>query len=1395
MAEETVDALVLTTRFDESGLDRSAQQQIAGLQQFVNQINRTAEGIEPVEFDVSAIAAGLEAAGGDVSAFFAGIQEGVNQGVADFQRLAQAAQQVRPPDTVAPAAGDAATQQLRILAALEEEQRQLEASVGDLTSATAALEAEETALAASMARQSQAAAQAGAAATVQAQEVLRAQQQLAQAQRLAAAVGQEIVAPSVRLDPNVARLAQGYIQTTQAAQRLAQAQIGLARTTDPVAAGMARASAGANAWAQGLANVQRAQAGATSAAVLSGRGFNKLENALTGILLASGGVPPALSGIANALIGLGVNSVPVLGVLAAAAAIAGAYAFLTRSAREAQAATEDFVRSMVSASQGREDPFERLRRNMEGVPDEIEGTTNALRRLNEQLAKGQEQPFLFNLIEFNALRGGIAAIEREIRDVERATQEAQLQVVEATRSRVEGIVNQRLEAEREGVQAELRIQQAGFRLREQQLRAAFEAEEVTREEFFGRRIALAREGAAAEVAALRAERETVAATAVAADQEAAQQAKIASLDAAIRLRQAELGIQLDQIEAEEARGRAQAALLPIQRQLADLQARRQEATAAGIGSVEFDTSQAEAQLDTLETQIQGLAAFAEQRPDLGFDTSDARAGLDQLRAQLAEVIRAGADADTRLEFDTSLASAQLDALEAQARRTFLTARTEAERELALQAVVTVRTQRIELFQREVQRQLDALQFSVDLTADTTGVEREVRERLGIPIPVELDTQAAIAEAQRLRDEIGRRIAAAGGQAQAAPVDVQAFEQLTQAIQEALNAPFRALLQGAETAREALASSQAAIEAERALLAGAGDPGAGAADMAAALARVEPLVTAIGQRYAEVTAQIAAGTGNTEETIALLREQAALAEDLRRIEEQRAAAVPGELVGNFAPLEAATQAFIQAQRQLRAAQAAGAEGAAREAATNAERAADQMERQRDEILAVAEGLNLSEQEATALYEALARSMAVLEGGVTDAQRFARALDNALGVLGAIQRFGGATGIFSESDQRFLDALGGIGNTVGQFASGNIFGGIISAIDTLGGLFGGGPSPIEIALRNNEEAIRQNTIARTQGFEGLGGAADAANIIAQVLGSARGAFAADTTQVGGGLGRQSRAELVAMMEDLGLSFEQLQRLADEFGIEILVNGNLVGDALAQLEEEMRAAAQAAFDFSAGLFTDQQTLENLRSRALGTDQDPMEIFRQQLEAAGNVGAGELFQPLEDALQTGDAVNIRQAILAMLDAWENNLIDIEGLGGLTREQWEEILRSGLDAADAIDQLAESTDAATRAMINVPQGFRAAQIAFEAQDPNQGITGPWRPITGPLVPVAGDGAALPDLTAAVEKVAAMRPLTVTGPIYVDARDKTAKELFDLISEEAARHGSAGAITFQTRPG
>jgi hypothetical protein len=1047
---------------------------------------------------------------------------------------------------------------------------------------------------------------------------------------------------------------------------------------------------------------------------------------------------------------------------------------------------------MVSAAGNREDPFERLRRNIEGVPDEIEGTTAALARLNEQLAKGQEQPFLFNIVEFNALKGGVAQIERDIRDVQAAVAEASLQAVESTRSRVERIVQARLDAERDAVQAELQLQQAGFRLRDQQLRAAFDQEEITREQFFDRRIALAREAAGAEVAALRAERQQVAAAAVSEEQAPAQQAKLDALAAAIRLRQAELGIQLDQITAEEQRGRAAAALLPIERQLADLQAQRQATTQAGVGTVEFDTDQAEAQLNTLETQLQRLAAFADERPDLGFDTSEARENLDALRAQMLEVIRTGAE-DTRIEFDTSLASAQLDALEAQARQAFLTARTEAERELALQAIVKIRTERTAEFQREVQRQIDALEFTVQLTADTTGAEREIRERLGIPIPLELDNQAAIAEATRLRDEIGRRIAAAGGQAKAAPVDVQEFERLTRAIQAALDAPFNALLDGADRAREALASGQAAIEAERLLIAGAGDPSASATDTAAALARLAPLVTAVENEYRKVTAQILSGSLSQDKLNAAVQEQLRLAEELRRIRTQQTVAVPAEFAPFLGPLEQAAKDLIDARRRFVEAQAAGAEGPARQAAQDAEEAAARLKDQRDFVLQLAAGFGLSAAQAEALYAAIARAMGLLGDGVTDAQRFAQALDGALGVLGAIQRFGGSTGIFSESDQRFLDALGGIGNTVGRFAAGDIFGGVISAIDTLGSIFGGGPSPAELALQANTAAVRQNTISRTTGFEGAGGAADAANIISQVLASELGRFLAGNTEAPGGTGRAFRDRLVAQLEGLGLSFEQLQRLANDFGVEILANGRIVGGALETLAEEMRAAAEAAFEFHEGLFEDEQRLAALRSRAQGTEQDPSEIFRQQLEAATAAGAGDLFGPLQDALNTGDADSIRQAILAMLDAWENNLIDIEDLGGLTREQWETILNSGLDAADAIDQLGSAAADAALEMSNIPRGFRQAALAFEAQDPTS-ATGTIGLKKIDVLAAGSDGDSLPQLVAAVERLEKIKPTTIFN-VDIDGTNKNGDDLLDELLDAAERRAGAGGITFNIQAG
>lgn len=1406
MAEETVDALVITTRFDDSGLDAASQAQLAALRRFHstaetlsrNSLTKQAAEIQKFSQEANDV---LQLRGFTTDVSVRELQELE----AAFPPLVAALERFDPTGILRNTARQAqeATAALRGAAeaaagkAAADETARLAAEQAKAKAAADQLANAEENLAASMARQSQAAAQAGAAARLQAEEALRAQRIALQAQRLAvaAAGGAGPPPPPPPVGPWLT-LARGYEGAAVAAERARIEAEALRAVMLQTGQAADRGAQGAIAWARGLENIERSQGKVVAGSILAGRGFNKIENALTGLLLTSTGVPPAIAGISNALIGLGVNSVPVLGVLAAVAVLAAAYQALTKETREAQEATAKFAKEQAEIlRQARTNPYAELARSISGVRGETEGLVNQIARLQNAIERIQTaRAVILPIFGPNAAvfaKGFAEEAQRQLETAQQALQAQQLAFVETTRARVEAILTARIAAEQEAAQAELRIQQAGLQQRDQQLRTAFEREEVTREQFFARRIDLAREGAAAEIALLRQQREQEIERAVPAGQERAQAARIRSLEAAIRLREIERDITIDQIAAEEERGRVAAQLLPIQRQLADLQARRAATTEAGIGSVEFDTSQAEAQLDTLDTQIRQLAAFAEQRPDVGFDTSTARAGLEDLRVALERLIQEGAGAEGRLEFDTALAEAQLDALEAKARQTFLEARTEAERELALDAIVRLRAERTTQFQQEVQRQLNALEFTVDLTADTEGVERALRDRLGIPIPIELDTQAAVNRAEALRAEIARRITEAGGELQASPIDVAAFRELTQRLQAVADAPIDALNESARRASEALAAGIAAAQANAAVAAGAGDAEASAADTAAIVARTAPLVAQVRTEYERVTAAINSGVLSGNQLIETQREQIRLAEELRRAQEASRAVVPAEAAPTANVLDQATKDYLKAKEQFDTAKDARQSDAAADAAADMHRFAEQMRHSIRAVNEIAQGLGLSADEAAALYAIIARANEALDDGGEAAQRLQRALGNALDVLGAIQRFGASTGIFSEQDQRFLDALGGIGATVGNFASGNIFGGIISAIDTLGGLFGGGPSPAEIAMRQNTEAINRNTIARTQGFEGLGGAADAAAILNQVLGTVRGQFLAGNTEAPGAIGRGFRAELVADLEALGLSFEQLQRIAEEAGIPILANGRLVGGALEQLAEELVAAAEAAFAFHEGLFEDEQRLRALRSRAQGIDQDPMEIFRQNLEAAAAADAGGLFAPIQEAFQTGDADSIRQAILAMLDAWENNLIDIEGLGGLTREQWEEILRSGLDAADAIEQLGESARVAGLEMSNVPRGFRQAAHAFEAMEPETTM----RRVDIPLVNVrslGGDGDQLPQLVAAVERLNAG---TQIFNIEVSGANKTAEQILDEVVEAAERRGAAGGVTVHLRAG
>jgi hypothetical protein len=276
------------------------------------------------------------------------------------------------------------------------------------------------------------------------------------------------------------------------------------------------------------------------------------------------------------------------------------------------------------------------------------------------------------------------------------------------------------------------------------------------------------------------------------------------------------------------------------------------------------------------------------------------------------------------------------------------------------------------------------------------------------------------------------------------------------------------------------------------------------------------------------------------------------------------------------------------------------------------------------------------------------------------------------------------------------------------------------------------------------------------------------------------------------------LVRQLDALGLSFEQLQRVADEFGIEILASGNLVGEALVQLQKAIIEATEEAFDFDPTVFQDQLTIERLESRAAGIDQTPAEILRQQLEAAGAVGADAVEQ-FFGGIDLGDPEAIRDAVQAAIDAWKSGAIAIEDLGGLTREEWLEIIESGLDAADAMDGLSDAARDAVDAMLNVPRGFRQAALAFEAQDPGGVAPNRGREL-GDALPLirGGDGAALPtDLRGVAESIARQRP-NITferGAVVIEGANKSADELLDDVMDAAERRSSAAGVTLALKVG
>lgn len=138
------------------------------------------------------------------------------------------------------------------------------------------------------------------------------------------------------------------------AQEIAESETAISEGARRMAAGFAAASAQANPWARGLANVAAANAAIGPGFVVSNRSANLLRGGLAQLAVQATGASGALGQVAQAVAFAAGGATGAIAAAAGIGVLALAYNQLTKSAREAAEAQQksvDALRAAVSAGQ------------------------------------------------------------------------------------------------------------------------------------------------------------------------------------------------------------------------------------------------------------------------------------------------------------------------------------------------------------------------------------------------------------------------------------------------------------------------------------------------------------------------------------------------------------------------------------------------------------------------------------------------------------------------------------------------------------------------------------------------------------------------------------------------------------------------------------------------------------------------------------------------------------------------------------------------------------------------------------------------------------------------------------------------------------------------------------
>jgi tape measure domain-containing protein len=291
-----------------------------------------------------------------------------------------------------------------------------------------------------------------------------------------------------------------------------------------------------------------------------------------------------------------------------------------------------------------------------------------------------------------------------------------------------------------------------------------------------------------------------------------------------------------------------------------------------------------------------------------------------------------------------------------------------------------------------------------------------------------------------------------------------------------------------------------------------------------------------------------------------------------------------------------------------------------------------------------------------------------------------------------------------------ALGTLGNIAGLVGSlSTVATGVVVAVD----FFTKGMRENAATQRQNTEALERLRSNLRLEQRGVGAQVDIRNALQETINTIR-------SRPGGSLLSSPTTDLTARLRAVGLTFTDVQQIAEEFGIKLADRT----DAFEALAKAIDETIRATFQFRQTL-DDQRSRRALRDDVFDVDTGAQATITRELtllqQFAPQLAA--LFGTFDAATKEGRA-QIEAGIRRLFTMMEQGLTP-EQIGALG--SWEDLLEIIRNTEGALDELSESSRAASDAMQSVPTGFRIAFRTLQAQNPRApgaGTTAP--PITTP---------------------------------------------------------------------